>query len=412
MLGAEGNSEESAGGATASDGFYAAIQPVADFEALADPGSYHPLPEDWWIVAGDIAGSTRAIGEGRYREVNSVGVAMITAVRNACRPVEIPYVFGGDGATLCVPEPCVPAARSALAGTVAMAESAFGLKLRGAVVPVSYVRGRSLDVLVARHRVSEHFVQCALFGGGAEHVESALKTGWLPDSFGVPADEDAEASFQGLECRWDEVPSPSEETVSLIIETVGERSNTPDAVRRSLGTYRWVMERIREIYGDAQRCRPVVESALRVTLSGARLAREARVKSWREGALGRFRAAVLLRLFALIGRYLFWRGTSTAETDWGVYKADLVANTDFRKFDGSMRLVLTGSRRQRAELESFLDGLAAAGTIRYGLHVSDAAVVTCLVEKRQGEHFHFVDGAAGGYAAAAADLKGKGGGAK
>lgn len=397
-------------GATGGDGFYAAIEPVADFESLADPTSYRPLPDDWWIVAADIAGSTRAIGEGRYREVNSVGVSVIAAVRNACRPVEVPYVFGGDGATLCVPDSCVAAVRTALAGTVAMADGAFDLVLRGAVVPVSYVRGRSLDVLVARHRVSEHFVQCALFGGGAEYVESALKSGWLPEAFGVSADAEAEADFRGLECRWDEVPSPSEETVALIIEAAGEPATTPEAVRRTMQTYRWVMERLREIYGEAELCRPVVESALHVTLSGSKLAREARVKSWREGVVGRLWAALRLRLFALIGRYLFWRGTSTSETDWGAYKADLVANTDFRKFDGTMRLVLSGSRDQRAELEAFLDGLRAAGTVRYGLHVSDAAVVTCLVEKRQGGHFHFVDGAAGGYAAAAADLKARVGG--
>lgn len=380
-----------------SEEFYASLEPVADFEELADPASYRPLPDDWWIVAADIAGSTRAISEGRYKEVNSVGVSIITAVRNAVRPVEVPYVFGGDGATMCVPERFLGAVRSALAGTVAMADRAFGLTLRSAVVPVSYVRGRSLDVLVARHRVSEHFVQCAFFGGGADFVESSLKDGRLPGSLTVTADPDAVVSFDGLECRWDEVPSPSEETVSLIVRAAGE-------VVSALDTYRWVMERIREIYGDPDRCRPVVEGALSVTLSAAKLSRESRVKAWRRGRTGRLWANLRLWLFALIGRYLFWRGPKTADTDWGAYKADLVANTDFRKFDGSMRLVLTGSAEQRRELEGFLDDLRTAGTVRYGLHVSDAAVVTCLVERRQGSHFHFVDGAGGGYAAAAKDL--------
>jgi hypothetical protein len=32
--------------------------------------------------------------------------------------------------------------------------------------------------------------------------------------------------------------------------------------------------------------------------------------------------------------------------------------------------------------------------------------MTCLIDQRQGGHFHFVDAADGGYAAAAANLKG------
>jgi len=31
--------------------------------------------------------------------------------------------------------------------------------------------------------------------------------------------------------------------------------------------------------------------------------------------------------------------------------------------------------------------------------------MTCLIEERQGAHFHFVDGAGGGYAAAALAMK-------
>ena len=390
------------GGSPSNDSvdFYARLVTVADFEELSDAGSYHRLPDDWWVVVSDIVGSTRAIAEGRYKEVNSVGVSVITAVKNASRPVDVPYVFGGDGATLCVPESRVSDARAALAATIAMADRAFDLELRGAVVPVGYVRGRRMDVLVARHRVSEYFHQCAFFGGGVTYLEDSLKADELPAAFLVKADAAAEASFEGLECRWDEVPSPASETVSLIIEAVGDRVPTLD-------TYRWVMERVRSIYGDPDRCRPVVTSGLNVTLSREKLARESNVKAWRAGPFGRMWANAKLRLFALIGRYLFWTEKKTAETDWGVYKADLVANTDFRKFDGTMRLVLTGDPEQRTVLQRFLDGLARADTVRYGIHVSDAAVVTCIVEKRQGHHFHFVDGAGGGYAAAAKDLKGR-----
>ena len=381
-----------------SDDFYGSIEPVEDFEALALPSSYRPLPDDWWIVAADVIGSTREIEAGRYKEVNTIGVSVIAAVRNAVRPIEVPYVFGGDGSVLCVPGRLIPEARSALAATVAMARASFGLELRAAAVPVGWVRDRQLDVLVARHRVSKHYIQCALFGGGAEHVERGLKDGRLDGDHMVDADERAGADYAGLECRWSEIPSPAAETVAVIVEAAPRPTNI-------LTTYRWVMERTRAIYGDADACRPVSEPGLRVTLSGRVLSNETRLQSWRAGPLARLREELAIRAAVVAGWLLFRFGMRTGHTDWGAYKRDLVANTDFRKFDGSLRLVLAGTAEQRAELTHFLERLRVAGVLAYGVHVADSALMTCLIDERQGGHFHFVDAASGGYAAAAASIK-------
>lgn len=43
----------------------------------------------------------------------------------------------------------------------------------------------------------------------------------------------------------------------------------------------------------------------------------------------------------------------------------------------------------------------------YGFHVSDRALMTCLVYEEQGRHIAFIDGADGGYALAAKVLKEK-----
>jgi hypothetical protein len=315
------------------------------------------------------------------------------------RPVDIPYVYGGDGSTMCVPDRFVTEVRAALAATVAMAASSFDLTLRAAVVPLALVSARARDLLVARHRVSEHYVQCALFGGGAIAVERALKDATLPADFVIAADPDGAADYGGLECRWREIPSPAAETVALIVEGRGGSAS-------SLGVYHRVMVQTRAIYGDADRCRPVVEGGLRVAVGGRGPADEARLKHGRRGRLARWRAEARLRINVALGWILLARGVRTEETDWSVYRRDLVANTDFRKFDGALRLVLAGNAAQRAELVAFLDGLRSAGEIAYGLHVSDSALMTCLIERRQGAHVHFIDAAGGGYAAAALDLKG------
>jgi hypothetical protein len=48
---------------------------------------------------------------------------------------------------------------------------------------------------------------------------------------------------------------------------------------------------------------------------------------------------------------------------------------------------------------------ARRGIARYGLHRQTDALVTCITPTMYGNHFHFIDGAAGGYATAALSLK-------
>lgn len=380
-----------------TDSFYGSIEPVDNFEQLALGTSYVPVPDDWWVVAADVKNSTAAIDGGRYKHVNTVGVSVIAAVRNVARPVEVPYVFGGDGAVVLVPERFVPACRQALSATIAMAHASFDLTLRACVTPVSWVRSQGLDVLVARHRVSAHYLQCALFGGGASLVERRLKDGGLPEAFQVKPDPGAAADYRGLECRWSEIPSPHDETVAVIVNAEGH-----DA---ALTTYSEVMGQIRRIYGEAEECRPVVEEGLQVTTARAVLDNEVGLREWRAGNLRRWLVRLRLRRDVLIGWVLLRFGVRTRSTDWGAYKTDLVANTDFRKFDGSLRLVLSGSAQQREELTGYLAGCRAEGRLAFGMHVAKAAVMTCLIEERQSAHFHFVDGAGGGYAAAALSMK-------
>lgn len=381
-----------------SDTFYASIAPVDSFEMLAVPGSYRPLPDGWSLVAADVVNSTAAIEAGRYKNVNTVGVSVIAAVRNCLRPLEVPYVFGGDGALVCIPDRYVAEVRTALSATIAMARASFGLTLRACVVPVGRVRAEGLDVLVARHRVSPHYVQCALFGGGATWVEDHLKRGELDHDLLVAADPAAGADYGGLECRWSEVPSPSEETVAVIVHASGPPEH-------ALRIYREVMERIRAVYGEADACRPVERAGLAVSLSRAVLANELGLRAWKRGAPGRWIDALRLRIAVLVGWFLLRFEVRWGDVDWGTYERDVVMNTDFRKFDGSLRLVLSGTSAQRSELEAYLEGRRRAGDVGYGLHVARSAVMTCLIEERQGGHFHFVDASGGGYAAAAAALK-------
>ena len=76
-------------------GFYAELGGFSDFSDFADPGRYLPAPDDWCVVIADIRGSTKAVQNGRYKDVNMVGACCITAVVNIAGDLHVPYVFWG-----------------------------------------------------------------------------------------------------------------------------------------------------------------------------------------------------------------------------------------------------------------------------------------------------------------------------
>ena len=89
-----------------------------------------------------------------------------------------------------------------------------------------------------------------------------------------------------------------------------------------------------------------------------------------------------------------------------VYRDELRSNTDFRKYDGILRMVLDVSESQARLIERHLEREQDAGRLVYGVHIADTALMTCLVfNLEQSKHVHFIDGSDGGFARAAQDFK-------
>jgi hypothetical protein len=372
-----------------SDNFYGGIAVFRGFARLMEPSLYSPLPDDWTIGVADIVNSTRAIAEKRYKAVNMAGAAVIASVTNALSGREFPFVFGGDGAGFAVAPADLVAAREALAATATWVREDLDLEMRVALVPVAVIRSHGLDVRVARFGPSANLSYAMFSGGGLAFADAVMKRGEFAVS---PAPPGSQPDLTGLSCRFEEIPAARGLILSVLV--LPSRSADAAAFRKLIEDIIGLVERS----PDAARPVPPGGPPLRWPPAGV----EYEARAWRGGSLARRRAAVLgYTLFAyLIMRFGIRLGGFVPE----VYVQQVVENSDFRKYDDGLRMILDCS----AELEAAIgQRLAAAkGIVRYGLHRQDAAMMTCFTRQAtRSDHVHFIDGAHGGYASAATALK-------
>ncbi len=383
-----------------TESFYLDLPVIENFVDISNPRVYTPLPDDWHIAVSDVKDSTGLIRRGKYKEVNLLGASSIIALLNLKKSFSLPFIFGGDGATLCIPPSLLEQARQSLVATKMMAHDAYGIELRVGTVPLRLARKKGFDVLVARCRISENFTQAVFSGGGLQFAEECLKNPATEKQFSLTTD-DAEpvADFSGLECRWKSVPSARGEIVTLIVQAISKTA------KKKNDTYREVIRKIGEIYGTDVLCRPVREEDLSMSLSEKQLYGESRIQSYNKGNLYRILYWFRIRYNVVLGKYLMKVHYKTKNIDWGKYKSELAANTDFKKFDDKLRQVISGTPEQREQLRSYLEEKFVARELVYGMQVAPTAIITCLIFNYNGAHIHLVDSDNGGYAVAAAQLK-------
>lgn len=374
--------------------FVQSLTVLEDFKDILSTEHYRPLPDDWSIAITDVTNSTQAIEQGRYKEVNALGAISVMSILNLVGDFSLPFMFGGDGATILIPPHLKDAAERSLLGIRNIAASEFNLELRVGIVPMSHIRKHGLDVGVAKLRISEYFDQAVFSGKGIAFAEAAVKTDQPDAPFVLTGDGLAtDADVTGLECRWQNIPSKKGEIIALIVES--------DDVTE----YERVIARIREIFGDDDLWKPIDETLLQMTWNNRFLSIERRIRTVGKSLWTKIGYWFHMRVMKVTGEYLMRKKIRTQTTDWGQYKSDLSNNTDFKKFDGVIRLVMSGTVAQREVLEEWLSIRYSQGKLVYGLNSSPTAMITCLLFGYMKNHVHFVDGSAGGYTKAAAALK-------
>jgi hypothetical protein len=376
---------------TSGELFYGGIPVFRGFTRLMDPALYLPLPDDWSIGVADIVDSTKAIAAQRYKAVNMAGAAVIASVTNALKGREFPFVFGGDGASFAVAPRDVEAAREALAATATWVREDLDLRMRVALMPVSAVRAQRLDVRVARFGPSANLSYAMFSGGGLAWADAAMKRG----EFAIAeAPAGTQPDLSGLSCRFDVIPASRGLILSVLV--MPTRDADPQAFRKVIEDIIHLVER------SPDGARPVPPQGPPLKWPPQGLDYEARAK--RGGSLLARRARVLAS--TLLGYLIMRFDLKVGGFMPKVYKRQLVENSDFRKYDDGLRMVLDCTPELERTLSDRLASAARDRVVRYGLHRQDAAMMTCFMPSAlRSDHMHFIDGARGGYASAATALK-------
>jgi hypothetical protein len=374
-----------------TEDFYATLPVFDGFDRVIDADLYRPLPDDWLLGLADVVDSTAKIAAGGYKMVNMAGASVIAAVANAVGTQAFPFVFGGDGASFAVPPAWAASARTALAQTIVFVREELGMELRGATIPLAAIRAEGLDVRLARFAPSPNVTYAMFSGGGLAWAEREMKRGAHAVN---PAPAGTRPDLSGLSCRFEKIPAARGAILSLIVRPAEGAAGV---------AFQDVIEALLALTDNHEHAgRPVSQGSLHITWPPTGLGFEASARNrdgprrWRDW----FAVAARTLLYVAILR----SGIPVGNFSRQVYYSEVVENSDFRKFDDALRMTLDCTPALADRIEALLKDAAARNVVRYGLHRQSDALMTCFTPTVFGGHFHFIDGAAGGYATAARNM--------
>ncbi|TGN13767.1 DUF3095 domain-containing protein [Leptospira ilyithenensis] len=384
------------------DDFYQTLNRSRDFRSVFEGNQFLPVPEDWFLLITDIAGSTKAIDNGRYKDVNTAGGLIAIAVANVYGHMDFPFVFGGDGVTFLLPATYLSPVRSAIADTIGKIRTTFELEMKAGIVPVKELYRRGATLYLSKFEASIHYNQCLIFGNGLDLAESWVKSQEDESFLVLETERTTDADFTGFTCRWQDIPSEKGEVVSMIVEpTRKDYESTAKTVSR-------VLSFIRMEFGEEEDYHPVPLSQLELD-NGPYLQKEALIHSSGQKGIEYYLrlAKIKFEKFAVSMAIKYEIPLKSAHYRLDKLKDYQARSADFRKFDGTLKMVIHGSKKSRIALEQFLENLEADGLILFGHLVSNKSLMTCILKAGASQEVHFVDGAGGGLTLAAKEWKKK-----
>lgn len=365
-------------------------QPVN--EILSKTDLFERIPDDWYIVITDIKGSTVSVENGFSEIVNLIATGSIIAALNIASKhlVDIPFFFGGDGATLLIPPILLPETMEALTSHKENIQKEFDIYLRVGNISVSHIYKSNQELKIAKASINSLHTIPIVLGNGLHFAEKLIKSRdkILENSNTKKTNLDLE----GMECRWEKIPPPenSNEVVTILVNALCESKQAP--------LFQKVIEKIDKTYGSLNNRNPISVPKLKLNFNYKKIRTELKVLNKKFGVIN------FLKIFitGVLGKYYYFPNAKGRK-----YLNELTQLSDILVIDGRLNMVISGTTRQRQVLTEYLNDLEKSELIIFGIHVSNESIMSCYVRNRNAKHLHFVDGGGSGYTRAAKVLKEK-----
>lgn len=374
--------------------FYKNLRPFKGtlIELLGDDTYFVDVPKSWHVVVVDILNSTSAVNAGNHHQVNLTATGAIISVLNAIRKVkrsyEIPYFFGGDGATFIVPSSLLNKIIHVLENYRIHIKRKIELVLRVGEIPVSNLIESEVQLKIAKHRLTDKLSIPIVLGDGLKVAESIIKSSFKEEE--TTAFDETLLNLEGMECRWDQILPDQQQTkvVCLLLDASLEKDQR--------NVYKKVLAQMDEEFGKFENRQPIKSNNLKLDPNPTKVWEEMKIrltstswmyffKSWLKSNFGR----------------IYLNITSSGKQ----YLSQIEQLSHTFMLDGMINTVFTAEQKSIDRFIAFLDEMERDKKLIYGIHVTHASVMSCYVLDRRTTHSHFVDGTEGGYTSAAKMFK-------
>jgi len=367
-------------------------------EALTDESYFKSVPNNWSIIVTDIENSTDEFNKGKYQEMNIISASSIIIALNVAEKykIEIPFIYGGDGASIIVPKVILSEVLESLATLRNNAKYNFQLSLRVGSISVESLKEYGHRLKVSKIKIVEDYTQAIFLGVGLSQAEKIIKA---DKRFITRKDgEEKKLNLSGLQCRWNEIAPPAhkKDILVLIVNPIKKQKQTI--------IYQKILRDIENVYGSFKKRHPISGKEIGHSSDFKTLSRASYLKY---GKLNMVYTGFQMAKSLLSKMYIKSNMNLPIRIHEDYIHGDIATATDTLKIDGSLKTIVAGTKKQREELLRKLERREKKGEIVFGHFGADSTTITCYVHKREKEYINFIDGTNGGYVKAAIELKDK-----
>ncbi|MDB2385692.1 DUF3095 domain-containing protein, partial [Polaribacter sp.] len=246
-------------------------------QLLLKTDRFQQIPNEWYIVVTDIKGSTASVKKGFSELVNLIATGSIIAALNIAKKhtIDIPFFFGGDGATLIIPPLLLKETMEALVLHKENIKKEFDIHLRVGNISVSNVYENNQELKIAKASINKLHVIPVVLGNGLHYAEKTIKA--RDAILDKPEVIETNLDLEGMECRWNKI-SPPDDTHEVVAFLINALVESKQAV-----IFQEILEKTDHIYGPIHKRNPISVPKLKLNFNYSKIKKELKTKNRKLG---------------------------------------------------------------------------------------------------------------------------------